>query len=172
MKRKPLVAAAIIGTPVLAWLAFGFFGIQAVFYDRTVNEPLPDFISNPDATNTSGTDRIIGRGDFAQGDSTYTIKGKATVSQVNDSPRLSLSEFNVTNGPDLFVYAVQAASTDNQTVKGAVADGGFINLGVLKGNIGNQNYLLDAGYNHHDYPVIAIWCRRFSRNFGSALITP
>ncbi len=155
---------AIIGTVLIAWLLFGFFGVQALFVNRTVNEQTP-VVKVIDAGVTTITP-IKAEGKFVKGDSTYTISGNVLVV---DST-VSLTDFDVTNGPDLFVYLVSASSTDNQTVKDAVASGAFVNLGELKGNRGNQNYVLPSGVEFNDQSVISIWCRRFSRNFGSALL--
>ena len=55
-------------------------------------------------------------------------------------------------------------ATDNATVTKA----GFIHLGALKGNIGDQNYELPAGADLNKYQSVTIWCRRFGVNFGTA----
>jgi electron transfer DM13 len=53
---------------------------------------------------------------------------------------------------------------DNDTVTKA----GFIDIGSLKGNIGDQNYDLPANTDMAKYRAITIWCKRFSVNFGTA----
>lgn len=111
---------------------------------------------------------VIARGTFQQGDSTYTIQGNATITEKNGVRTLSLTNFDVTNGPDLFVYAVKAPSAENLTVKDAVSKEQFINLGTLKGNKGNQTYTIPADLTLDSTSLITIWCRRFSRHFGSA----
>ena len=168
MKRKRTIIIVLVLLPIMAWLAFGFFGIQALFFDRVVDEALPPAVQAMKAQDSH--EGIVSRGTFQQGDSTYTITGSAYLSTDGGKTTLSFTDFKVSNGPDLFVYAVQVDATENKTVKTAVADGKFKNIGQLKGNIGNQNYLLDSDFTSADYPVIAIWCRRFSRNFGSALL--
>jgi len=62
-----------------------------------------------------------------------------------------------TNGPDLYVYL----STDK-----AASD--FVNLGRLKGNMGNQNYEIPQGTDLDKYDTVLIWCKAFSVLFGSA----
>ena len=166
MKKTIILPLAVLGIAGFAWLAFGFFGIQALFTNTEVNEDIPDAVSELMA-NDSSSDSLLGKGAFAQGDSTYTIAGNAFLTKGESQPMLTFTDFEVSNGPDLFVYAVKSPNTDNKTVKDAVAAGDFVNLGTLKGNIGNQNYELDATFSSEEYPVIAIWCRRFGRNFGS-----
>jgi hypothetical protein len=70
---------------------------------------------------------------------------------------LRLEDLVVTNGPDLYVYL----STDK-----SASD--FMNLGRLKANIGNQNYLIPVGTDLSKYDTVLIWCRAFSVLFGSA----
>jgi hypothetical protein len=53
---------------------------------------------------------------------------------------------------------------DNATVERA----GFIDLGTIKGNIGDQNYALGTDLDLSKYRTVSIWCKRFSVNFGAA----
>ena len=78
---------------------------------------------------------------------------------------LRLTQFETTNGPDLHAYLVAATDAkDNQTVKRV----GFVTLGRLKGNIGDQNYELPEEVDLAKYRSVVIWCRRFGVNFGTA----
>ncbi len=188
-----------LGIALVAWLLFGFFGIQALFMDRVVDEPipmpmmiptstlpaLPNTVSSstipqankPARTTTTTTTttttgpQLIGQGSFQQGDSTYTITGKAMITEQNGKRTLSLTDFDVTNGPDLFVYLVTADGSENQLVKTAVSEQKFINLGVLKGNRGNQTYNIPSDIMLNEQTLVTIWCRRFARHFGSADLT-
>ncbi|MEM7013491.1 MAG: DM13 domain-containing protein [Verrucomicrobiota bacterium] len=154
-----------------AWLAFGFFGIQALFVNRAVEEEIPESVSSlisPSQADADAQGELLGKGSFQQGDSTYSIVGNVFMGRADGQISLTFTEFEVTNGPDLFVYAVKTNTTDNKTVKDAVANGDFLNLGALKGNLGNQIYSIENEFDSEEYQVISIWCRRFSRNFGSA----
>jgi hypothetical protein len=59
-------------------------------------------------------------------------------------------------------------ATDNDTVTRA----GFVEIGSLKGNIGNQNYELPSETDLSKYRAVTIWCKRFSVNFGTAPLMP
>ncbi|MEM6910345.1 MAG: DM13 domain-containing protein [Verrucomicrobiota bacterium] len=109
---------------------------------------------------------LLGSGSFVKGDSTYSISGKAYLSRFQGVTSLTLVDFEVTNGPDLFLYGVKTDSTENSVVKKAVSEGQFVRLGRLKGNRGNQTYELEGELDPAEYPVLSIWCQRFSRNFG------
>jgi len=66
---------------------------------------------------------------------------------------LRLTNFSTSNGPDVHVYMVAAEDAkDVATVQQA----GFIDLGVLKGNIGDQNYKLRGDLDLAKYRAVSI----------------
>lgn len=183
MTTKTLIRSAsiLIGGGIFLWLLFGFFGVQAVFVDQTVNEevssvamrapedPLVAATSTP--MNEPVGPRLLAQSAFRQGDGTYTIRGTASILEDGGKRTLALTDFDVTNGPDLFVYITSASSTENATVKEAVGEGIFTNIAALKGNKGNQVYALPEDLVLNEDSIVTIWCRRFSRNFGSARLS-
>jgi Electron transfer DM13 len=95
------------------------------------------------------------------GDGFHKVEGVAKVVNLADGKTfLRLENLKATNGPDLYVYL----STDK-----GVSD--FVNLGRLKGNIGNQNYEIPAGTDLAKYDTVLIWCNAFSTLFGSAKLS-
>jgi hypothetical protein len=63
------------------------------------------------------------------------------------------------------IYLVAAPDAkDDVTVKNA----GFIDLGPMKGNMGDQNYDIPAEVDLDKYQAVTIWCARFNVNFGTA----
>jgi hypothetical protein len=44
----------------------------------------------------------------------------------------------------------------------------FVDLGTIKGNIGDQNYALGSDLDLSKYRTVSIWCKRFAVNFGAA----
>ena len=50
-------------------------------------------------------------------------------------------------------------------------DDRYVELGELKGNIGNQNYTIPSSVNLDRYPAAVVWCKRFSVAFGAAPLT-
>ena len=82
---------------------------------------------------------------------------------------LRFTNFSTSNGPDVHVYMVAA---DDAKDVATVQRAGFIDLGVLKGNIGDQNYRLDGDLDLAKYRAVSIWCKRFSVNFGAAALRP
>jgi Electron transfer DM13 len=51
-------------------------------------------------------------------------------------------------------------------------DDGFLSLGRLKANQGNQNYEIATGTRVDRYRSVVIWCRRFTYAFGAAELVP
>jgi hypothetical protein len=76
---------------------------------------------------------------------------------------LRFEDFETDNGPDLNVYLVNSSA-------GGVDD--FVDLGDLKGNIGDQNYEIPIEVDLGVYDTALIWCVRFSSPFGEATLTP
>jgi len=97
------------------------------------------------------------------GDGIHNAEGMAKILAVNDGQTehriLRLENFRSTNGPDLYVYLSKDARS--------ISDG-YIELGRLKGNIGNQNYHIPNDADLGEYNHVLIWCKQFSVLFGSA----
>ncbi len=165
-----LVLAAVGG--VLYW-----FQPQALFIDQTVSEQAPgsggDAMSEDDAMADHGamakddamTDGAMMTlsGSFRSID--HETTGKATLSKADDGHHyVRFEDFSTENGPDLVIYLSTAAST----ASGTQFAQDFIDLGALKGNIGNQNYQVPDGTDVEKYKSVVVWCRRFNVAFGAA----
>jgi hypothetical protein len=96
----------------------------------------------------------------------HETKGRATIYRLDDGRRvLRLTQFKTSNGPDVRVYLVAAADVQKED---AAKKAGIVDLGALKGNVGDQNYDIPAGLDLSKYRAVSIWCRRFTVNFGAA----
>ena len=152
MSNKLKVALLVLIVAVAgAWYAFR---PERLFINQKVNEQFP--------TASAASDQLAS-GQFHSG--AHETKGIVTVFQLGDKKTLRLTNFETSNGPDVHVYLVAAQDAkDNDTVTKA----GFVDLGSLKGNIGDQNYDLPANADLAKYRAVTIWCKRFSVNFGTA----
>ncbi|MDQ3853293.1 MAG: DM13 domain-containing protein [Thermoproteota archaeon] len=120
----------------------------------TVNEQMTT-IGEETSTTYSGT--FVG-----VNDGIHNAEGQAKVIKLGDGSNfLRLEDFRSTNGPDLYVYL----STDK-------GNSDFVNLGRLKGNVGDQNYKIPEGTDLSKYDTALIWCQAFSVLFGSAELRP
>lgn len=99
----------------------------------------------------------------------HPTTGRAIVTELPDGSRfLRFENFETSNGPDLRVY-LSAGSNDADF--GAEYGEDFVELGRLKGNIGNQNYEIPAGTDLAKYRNAVVWCARFSVGFGVATLS-
>jgi len=98
----------------------------------------------------------------------HTTSGEAIVTEFPDGRRvLRFEGFETSNGPDLRVY-LSVGSSDAAFGKEYGED--FVELGRLKGNLGNQNYEIPAGTDLSRYRNAVVWCTRFSVGFGVATL--
>jgi hypothetical protein len=161
-KRNLMIGLGVTGLAI-AWYAFR---PELLFINKTVNEQLPTVQSVSMAMSSGTEPRVLGKGDFRG--LAHETKGVATVHQLGDGKRiLRLTNFETSNGPDVHVYLVAAEmANDNATV----TEAGFIDLGSLKGNKGDQNYEVPSDTDLNKYGSVSIWCARFGVNFGAATL--
>ena len=192
-KRNITIGAVVIGIPVLVlawWL------ISPLFLDSVVDEEFPvaaetsDDSDPDDPTETtadtaseseepvsddSGGPNVVKptapvdvapvvSGQFRDADSSHRGSGTATIYELEDGSRvLRFEGFEVTNGPDLHVYLVPAENAGDE-----VSVDGYVDLGELKGNIGDQNYEIPADVDVSQFQSVVIWCEPFAVVFSVA----
>jgi hypothetical protein len=121
--------------------------------NSTVNE-------NMSTTMVNNTKPLMGSF-VGAGDGFHNVEGVAKVLTLPDEKTfLRLENLKATNGPDLYVYLSTGKDASD-----------IVNLGRLKGNIGNQNYEIPAGTDLSKYNTVIIWCKAFSTLFGSAKLS-
>jgi len=145
------ILAALVALPVIA-VAWYAFRPERLFVDQRVSE------------RTGAAGSVVAQGAFHA--VAHDGKGTARVVQQPDGSRiLELTGFETSNGPDLQLYLVAAAdAVDSDAVKQA----GFVSLGELKGNVGDQSYAIPAGVDLSRHRAVTVWCRRFGVNFATA----
>ena len=156
LSRNKLLLS-LIGIPVLAG-AWWALRPEKLFIDQKVNEAAPASLSaEPEALYTG---RLEGK--------IHQTSGRATIYKSADGKRyLRLSDFATSNGPDVHVLLVR---TGDKALEQEVVKGEFdhVELGVLKGNQGEQNYDLPVTADLNQYQAVAIYCERFHAIFGVA----
>lgn len=125
--------------------------------DLPMTEPMMDTMMEAEAVKT---------GQFMGADSFHKGEGTATVYRLADgSGVLRMEDFKGTNGPDLRVILTphpDPASRED------VHQDGYVELGKLKGNIGNQNYPIPAETNLDSVGAVVIYCKPFRVIFSTA----
>jgi hypothetical protein len=150
---KVAIPVALVAA-VAAWYAFR---PERLVVNQQVSEALPTASGGaPPQSVESGRFYSI----------LHPTAGTATIYQMGDGTRvLRFTSFSTSNGPDVHVYMVAA---DDAKDAASVEKAGFVDLGVIKGNIGDQNYTLASDLDLTKYRAVSIWCKRFSVNFGAA----
>ncbi len=105
------------------------------------------------------TGQFVGADDFHQGSGSVGLYRLADGSHV-----LRFEEFEVTNGPDLHVLLSAHPKPENRSD----VMQGYLDLGKLKGNIGNQNYEIPLGTDLSGFQSVVIYCQPFHVVFASA----
>jgi electron transfer DM13 len=160
------LAFAVVGAYLLTAGALVIYLGRSMFLDDTVNErvvtvePAPNR-SAPGSSSAEPRNVELGRGAFQP--LAHSVRGTATTIRTAEGERvLTLTGFEVDNGPDLRVYLVAGPARNEAEVDD------FTDLGALKGNKGNQQYELPRELDLDRYTTVVIWCRAFSVNFARA----
>lgn len=173
IKRHP-GRTAIVLTAGLAALVFGFlwFRPDRLFTEDRVSEALPGSVEQPaaGAEPVEGEPAVAGPATVAEGEFIsleHQSTGRALIVETDDGQMfLRFENFETSNGPDLVVYL--SAKTPAGTDDWHGYDQDFVDLGVLKGNVGNQNYELPDDVDLDRYTTAVVWCRRFEVGFAAA----
>jgi Electron transfer DM13 len=124
------------------------------------------FGANPALNAREASAKAIETGTF-HGDVHHT-SGRGTVYKASDGKLvLRLTTFKTSNGPDVHVVLIAAknAEDDANFLKSGTER---VELGVLKGNEGDQNYSIPASTDLNKFQTVSIYCERFNANFGAA----
>ena len=181
-----VVLAPIIG--VVVWL------VLPLFVDKTVVEQFPFAnaaevpanmsmgeveeimagmakVDQPmqEAMSGEGMSVKLKTGRFTDADRFHKGEGAATIYRLPDGSLLfRVESFKVTNGPDLRVIL---SPHPNPGSSGEVTQEGYIELGKLKGNIGEQNYPIPEGVDQSIFNSAVIYCKPFRVIFSVASLT-
>lgn len=184
-RRHPRRTAAIL-IPVLALaLPLGWYLASPLVLSKTIDEPAPIVAAvsptpvaspspaataaatpreTPSATpsaSPSPTPAPRARSGSFRGADDFHF-GRGTAHLLETAPGVfvvRLEDFEVRNGPDLYVYLSPSAD--------GYADGA-IELGGLKADKGNQNYEVPPGVDPTSVASVVIWCKQFAVLFATA----
>ena len=133
---------------------------NGVIFTRIINKQQQQQQQQTNTTTTNaGSVPTISTGYFiGAGDGFHNVEGLAKIIPLEGGRTiLRLEYFKSTNGPNVHIYLATDKVASN-----------FIDLGRLRGNNGNQNYIIPVGTDFTKYDMALIWCKDFSVLFGSA----
>jgi hypothetical protein len=169
------ITAVVLGIGLAVFVLL-WFEPQKLFLNQTVNEAIPSAAPPAAGSNDGGGGEpggsgpgaatqpvTLARGSFQSLE--HHTTGKALLIELPDGSHvLRFENLDTSNGPDLRVYLSQIPASDDWHAYGER----FVDLGDLKGNLGNQNYRIPKGVDVSKYRSAVVWCRRFTVGFGVA----
>jgi Electron transfer DM13 len=151
-----------------------WFGPQRLFLDREVAEglPTPSVSAGPSPSSGSPSlDEASGVEELASGEFRsleHGTTGLARIVELEDGSRfVRLEDLDTSDGPDLRIYLTDQPVSDDW---GVWDDGEYVDLGALKGNVGDSNYRVPGEVDLSAFRTVVIWCRRFTVGFAVAPI--
>ena len=131
---------------------------------ENLDEAMTEAMAQPPADPPSPVG--LKRGEFTDADRFHQGSGQATIYQLPDGSHvLRLENLDVTNGPDLRVIL---SPSPNPQSSAEVKGQGYVELDKLKGNRGNQNYPIPAGFDVDPIQSVVIYCKPFRVIFSIA----
>ena len=99
----------------------------------------------------------------------HTTTGTVRIVQQPDGARLlTLENLDTSNGPDVHVWLSAAHVVEGTAGWFTAGSADYYDLGLIKGNQGNQVYQIPADVDLSKYPSVDLWCVQFSVSFGAA----
>jgi Electron transfer DM13 len=157
LRHRRLLVPTTVGLAVGALAAVGgfwYFSVRDVVVDEDIvvataeAEPMP-----PGAASRPPREPVaLARGRF-RGEDGHDGSGQATVVELPSGSRLlTFSEFDVSPAPDVDVYLTTSPDEIDDRVE----------LGGLKGNIGDQQYEIPASADLDRYDTAVLYCVSFT----------
>jgi hypothetical protein len=184
----PIVVAGV--AVVLLAIGFSVFKPWLLFVDVRVDEQIPTVAASPETAQPSPSASLNTPSPPAAAPTRQTPAGPVQIAvgslishehttsgtvrilrQPNGDRVLTLENLDTSNGPDVHVW-LSAADVVEGTGGWFVAGGAeYFDLGLIKGNQGNQVYVIPAGVDLKKYRSVDLWCVQFSVSFGAAQLT-
>ena len=130
--------------------------------DDATATPTATATATPEAAQASGTGELIAMGELIGSDSFHTASGQVLLVRGPDGELiLRFQDFEVRNGPDLFIYLTPDPDGD-------VHVDGAINLSEIKATSGSVNYDVPLDVDPDSFRSAVVYCRAFSVIFATA----
>jgi hypothetical protein len=103
----------------------------------------------------------------------HTTSGTVRIIKQQDGVRvLTLEDLDTSNGPDVHVWLSAAHVVEGTGGWFTAGSADHYDLGIIKGNQGNQVYEIPADVDLSRCKSVDLWCVQFSVSFGAAELSP
>ncbi len=167
--RRRLVRRLLVGfgLALIVLIAIGAYWLQPwkLWTNTTVNEAIPS------ASDSAAASTVLSEGRFISQE--HSTTGTAKLIQLSDGTKiLRLEDLATSEGPKVQVLLSDAPVRPGSGDYNVFDQGRYVDLGPLKGNKGNANYMVPGGVDVDGLNSVSIWCDRFDVSFGAAELTP
>lgn len=166
-----LVVGLVLFKPWLLFVDVRVDDALPTFTPPAASEPTPPPTVQPTETPVPAGPVPLATGMFISHE--HETTGTATIIEQPDGSRvLAIEDLDTSNGPDVHVWL--SASDVVEGFDGWFVAGGapYLDLGMIKGNLGNQVYEIPADADLSAYRSVSLWCVQFSVSFGAAQLQP
>lgn len=176
MRRRHVLWSAAIVCAAVAAFGLYWFAPWRAFTTTTVADTLPSVAATsggsnvPEAASLAPTDRVIAQGSFVS--HAHATRGAVQIVRLADGRhQLIIRDLRTSDGPDVRVWLSDqpAPTTAPFDIYG---QGRHVELGALKGNLGDLVYDIPPAVDVGAYASVDLWCKRFSVSFGAASLQP
>ncbi len=157
----------------LAAVTLIWFQPQKLWYDQRVDEDVPDAVAEESVAPGSAPATAapapveLASGSFVSRE--HDTQGTARLLRLADGRVIVRFEgFATSNGPVLVVWLSRNPAHGEDDA----FDDDHVDLGSLRGNVGDQNYVVRADVDATAYTSVVVWCDRFDVSFGAADLVP
>ncbi|GAB3533398.1 DM13 domain-containing protein [Arthrobacter tecti] len=99
----------------------------------------------------------------------HATSGTVRIIEQPDGQRvLTLENLDTSNGPDVHVWLSAADVVEGPDGWYTAGSADFVDLGIIKGNQGNQVYEIPDDVDLTTFRAVDLWCVQFSVSFGAA----
>ncbi len=170
MSKKLIILISVFAVLALVTAEVFYFRFHTYFQNTRIEESLPVAtqktleVESAESSESIMEPKSIVKGNFVAVDFVHKGSGTAQIIEQDGKRYLSLESFEVTNGPDLYIYLSDSKNPGNSIE----SLDNYVSLGMLKGNQGNQVYEIPESYKGNNTAII--WCKKFGVLFSYAVM--
>lgn len=186
MNRRIALPALVLVAVIVVAAGLYLFQPWRIFTSSTVTEDIPvaagptatsqeSAVPSPSAEPTgppatpapAASPRELATGQLISHE--HASSGTVRILELADGSRILRFEgLDTSDGPDLRVWLTDAPVIEGLAGWHVFDDGAYLDLGALKANKGDQNYMIPVDAVLADYGSVSIWCARFTVSFAAA----
>ncbi|HYI52106.1 MAG TPA: DM13 domain-containing protein [Microbacterium sp.] len=130
-------------------------------------EPTGDATPAPPPPPAAPVDLLTGSFVSHEHPTTGTVR---VIEHPDGTRQLAIVGLETTNGPDVHVWLSAGPVLEGFDGWFTAAGYEYVDLGPIKGNIGDQLYDIPAGVDLNAFRTVDLWCVQFAVSFGAAAL--